>query len=317
MSHLILTQRGAIPLPTGTATHGSGGCSSSTSVPAQIAYQEIGRSTSGPQRSAEPLDANFRRRGHLWLFGQVTRSAAACRRRSWQTALLYSCTVRRSVGLEHWLYTRTCVCVAKRLGSPRLNVVNPVILGAIIGAVPGTAAATLSTWAALRAGKMNLSQTQLTLATEHQQWLRNKRSEVYVDLLTYAEQLFTRRQKVVHSLSDITDDNRCEVQAILDEYGKLESKALVARADTYASSDTAEMFGGMVYLMDFAFWAVVHAKIVDPSSPQFEIDTDVKKIWAYADEGLKALRKLAYRELQTALSLNSPVRPPSSGTQRE
>ena len=188
---------------------------------------------------------------------------------------------------------------------------NPVILGAIIGAVPGTAAATLSTWAALRAGKMNFSQTQLTLATEHQQWLRNKRSKVYVDLLAHAEWLFTRRQKIVHSLSNITDDNRCEVQAILDEYGKPESKALVARADTYAPSDTAEMFGGMVCVIDFAFWTVVYAKIADPSSPQFEIDADVKKVWAYADEGLKALRKLAYRDLQTAQPLNSsrPVTP--------
>jgi hypothetical protein len=88
---------------------------------------------------------------------------------------------------------------------------NPVILGAIIGAVPGALAAALGTWAAVRAGKVNLSQTQLTLATEHQQWLRNKRSEVYVDLLAHAEQLFTRRLRIVHRLCDITGDDRREV----------------------------------------------------------------------------------------------------------
>jgi hypothetical protein len=44
------------------------------------------------------LDANFRRRGSSGSLGQVTRSAAACRRRSRSAALLYLCAVRRWPG---------------------------------------------------------------------------------------------------------------------------------------------------------------------------------------------------------------------------
>lgn len=177
---------------------------------------------------------------------------------------------------------------------------NPVILGAVIGAVPGTLAAALGTWAAVRSGKVNLSQTQLTLATEHQQWLRDRRSEIYVELLAHAEQLFLRRQTIVYRLGDVTDEDRKKVQAILDEYEKPESRELEAKADAFAPPDTAEMYGGMVRMMDFGFWAVVHLKMNDPACSRFEIDANVKGMLDYADEGLTILRRLAARDLQTA-----------------
>ena len=86
---------------------------------------------------------------------------------------------------------------------------NPAVLGALIGAVPGTLAAALTTWAAVRAANTGVSQAQLTLVTEHHQWLRDKRSEVYVDLLTHAEQLFTRRHAFISQLQEITNEDGC------------------------------------------------------------------------------------------------------------
>lgn len=58
---------------------------------------------------------------------------------------------------------------------------NPAILGTLIGAVPGTAAAALATWASVRSSKLALEQAQLAWTTEHANWLRDKRSDPYVE----------------------------------------------------------------------------------------------------------------------------------------
>jgi hypothetical protein len=183
---------------------------------------------------------------------------------------------------------------------------DPLILGAIIGAVPGSLAAGLSTWAAVRAGKINLSQTRLTLATEHQQWLRDKRSELYVDLLFHAEQLYLRRQAIICSSREIIEADRQEVVAIVNEYRKNGNRGLVAQADAYAPKDTARAFTGMVCLMDFGFWAMVYAAVDESSYSRFKMDGYIETMLNFANEGLAILRELISRDLQIT-PLSNPV----------
>lgn len=53
---------------------------------------------------------------------------------------------------------------------------NPIVLGAIIGAVPTVVTAGVAAWAASRVSNR-------TLGADHAKWLREKRADIYVDLI--------------------------------------------------------------------------------------------------------------------------------------
>jgi hypothetical protein len=49
---------------------------------------------------------------------------------------------------------------------------NPVVLGALIGAVPVLLASPIATWSAVRSARIGLLATELTLKADHERWLR-------------------------------------------------------------------------------------------------------------------------------------------------
>jgi hypothetical protein len=62
---------------------------------------------------------------------------------------------------------------------------NPIVLGALIGAIPALLAGALSTWAAVRGGRVSLERTELTLRADHERWLREKRCDLYIEMIKF------------------------------------------------------------------------------------------------------------------------------------
>ena len=79
-----------------------------------------------------------------------------------------------------------------------LRTVNLIILGGIIGAVPTL----LASWLALRGSRLT---TELTLAGDHVRWLREKRSDLYIELLTIVNSSHSLRSKIAKGV-EVTPD---------------------------------------------------------------------------------------------------------------
>ena len=75
---------------------------------------------------------------------------------------------------------------------------NPVVQGALIGAIPALMAAALATWAAVRTSRVSLEQTNLTLAVDHARWLHDSRMDLYVKMLKFVTVKYDCR-KVIRS----------------------------------------------------------------------------------------------------------------------
>jgi len=105
---------------------------------------------------------------------------------------------------------------------------NPAILGALIGALSGTAAAALTAWNSVRISKLNQT-------GEHAQWLRDRRAALYVELLAYQRVLEARRRKLIKSDSPADAVREAIGYAHAPEN---ESEAeLVSRMIAYASKE--------------------------------------------------------------------------------
>jgi hypothetical protein len=141
--------------------------------------------------------------------------------------------------------------------------VNPVITGALIGAIPGTLAAGLTMWAAIHSNRFNLRQTSLILEAEHDRWLREKRADVYVDILQYARGAEVRRISLQTSLTDplkrtnIINEGR-------ERYWAPETQTIIARANAYASPQVANAFG-RVWDSDQEVWAFAENSFIKES----------------------------------------------------
>lgn len=59
---------------------------------------------------------------------------------------------------------------------------NPAILGALIGTIPGTLAAGQTAWVSMRSSRVSQEQARLTLKADHDRWLRERRADVYVEM---------------------------------------------------------------------------------------------------------------------------------------
>lgn len=118
---------------------------------------------------------------------------------------------------------------------------NPAISGALIGACPGTAAAALATWASVRSGKLALEQAQLARTTEHANWLRDKRSDLYVEGIRSLHEASVLRARLI---KPGTEGNllREEVRRILQSYGESAWHDRLPRAEAYLPADTSSAY---------------------------------------------------------------------------
>lgn len=80
---------------------------------------------------------------------------------------------------------------------------NPAIAGALIGAVPGTLAAALATWASIQSSKTNLQQTKLTLVGDHSRWMREKRADSYIEMMAYLRENGIQRLQMLRARPEV------------------------------------------------------------------------------------------------------------------
>src|SRR5262249_43101189 len=76
---------------------------------------------------------------------------------------------------------------------------NAAILGALIGAIPGTVAAVLATWASVKSGRFAMEQAQLASSAEHANWLRDKRSDLYVEGIRFLHEASVWRARLIRA----------------------------------------------------------------------------------------------------------------------
>jgi hypothetical protein len=178
---------------------------------------------------------------------------------------------------------------------------NSVVLGALIGAMPGTVAAALATWVSIRTGKLTLEREQVAHTVEHAIWLREKRSDVYVEGIRFLHEASVRRANLIKSGMESTL-LRSEVVSILNSYAELSWHDRLARAEAYLPEDASS-----VYLAaaegDWGIWRNVHETVMN--TEQRLIVTD-----GLADDLKQA--NLAFREFRD-LARRDLLRRPSNG----
>lgn len=174
---------------------------------------------------------------------------------------------------------------------------NPVVLGALIGAIPGTIAAALATWASVRAGKLAAEQVRLAQVTEHATWLRDKRSDVYVEGIRFLHQASVWRQELIRSgaAASLLHD---QVRKILDSYGELPWHDRLARAEAYLPGDASSLYLAAAE-DDWAIWRFVQESLTANDEQDLVITDQLAEDLKRANIAFREFRDLARRDLLT------------------
>jgi hypothetical protein len=106
---------------------------------------------------------------------------------------------------------------------------NPAILGALIGAVPGTIAAALTTWVSIRTA----GQAQIR---ERSQWVRDRRAAVYEELISTVLEMSDRRAEAL-ALGQPVDAalQAADTYIEREDHSNEAYRALISRMIAYAS----------------------------------------------------------------------------------
>jgi hypothetical protein len=118
---------------------------------------------------------------------------------------------------------------------------NPIVLGALISAGPVLVASALGTWATVRTARVSIDQTELTLAADHARWLRDKQSDVYVEMIRFVQDATMQRADVIR---DFEFDQRLpeHIHETIASYEGQSLRELLVQAQAYASRNVGEAF---------------------------------------------------------------------------
>jgi hypothetical protein len=163
---------------------------------------------------------------------------------------------------------------------------NPVVLGALIGVIPGTLAAGLATWSSTRSA-------HLALAADHDRWLREKRADVYVDMLQFVREAEMRRHAIFVS-NEVSSDIRHAIQEGYETYRRAETQQLVARIYAYTSNNATAAFF-VVWYSDQGLWRLAEDNIEGKS---LKISDELEQAKEDADKGTKDFYQSARNDLQ-------------------
>jgi hypothetical protein len=114
-------------------------------------------------------------------------------------------------------------------------------LGALIGAVPGTFAAALATWASVRSSRFALDQAQLAWATEHANWLRDKRGDLYVEGIRFLHEASIWRARLIKAGME-GSQFRDDLERIIQSYSEKAWHDRLARAEAYLPDDASSAY---------------------------------------------------------------------------
>jgi hypothetical protein len=172
---------------------------------------------------------------------------------------------------------------------------NPAILGALIGAVPGTIAAALATWASVRSSKLAVEQAQLAWVTEHANWLRDKRSDLYVEGISSLHEASVSRARLIKAGAEASL-LREEVGRILQSYSESAWHDRLARAEAYLPDDASS-----VYLAaaegDWHIWRAVQESLSANDEMKLVITDELANDLKDANLATRKFSELARRDL--------------------
>jgi len=126
--------------------------------------------------------------------------------------------------------------------------------------ITGASAVTASLGAVWLTGRHGYRTATLALAADHARWLRDKRSEVYVELVRFVQRVGNRRLDMIRE-REVTEDLEQEARELLNSYGTQPLLDLLALAQTYASEDAGDAFL-RASEADLAVW-----RLVSPAMP--------------------------------------------------
>lgn len=125
---------------------------------------------------------------------------------------------------------------------------NQLATGVVLGAVPVLISSGFGLIAAVRSNRGSKELAQITLAGDHAQWLRNQRSDLYLDMNKFLRSARNHRVSVIQEmpLSDavplISNENRIkEVLATYDLRNPIVID-LSARGTTFCSEELGQAF---------------------------------------------------------------------------
>lgn len=149
---------------------------------------------------------------------------------------------------------------------------NPAILGALIGAIPGTIAAGLATWSSVRSART-------ALTSDHDRWLREKRSDTYLDMLHLISDAQTRRWSVLEP-QEVTEEMKRQINDGYEIYNTDRVSSLIARGWAYASWDAGKAFDE-AWEADKKVWLLA---LDNTQGMNLEIDDKLKQAREDADK---------------------------------
>jgi hypothetical protein len=180
---------------------------------------------------------------------------------------------------------------------------NPAVLGALIGAVPGTLAPGLATWASIQSGRTNLEQTKLTLADDYSRWVREKRADSYVEMLRFLRAAELKRAEICDMPATAADveNIRKAVQAYKDTSLSSQAVDVFAKADPYVSKEADDDFRA-AWDASRNFWQLARKQAESGKLDRDELDEEDNRA---TDADMK-FREMARRDLRTSGDLSLP-----------
>ncbi|SRR6266567_2449618 len=89
--------------------------------------------------------------------------------------------------------------------------------------------------------RVSLDQTNLTLAADHARWLRDKRSEVYVEMIRFLQDASRHRHAVIGE-REVGEGLKQEVQKVIASYDAQSLHNLLVMGQAYALRDVGDIF---------------------------------------------------------------------------
>jgi hypothetical protein len=168
---------------------------------------------------------------------------------------------------------------------------NPIVLGAIIGAVPALIGSALTVWVTRRADTARLRQAELTIAAEHAQWLRDRRSDLYPEMIKFAKGLDDCR---FHAAAGPKADMRTAVGRTLDALEfHVSLPDLMDRVAAFASDYTTATFHNVID-SDCRFWQAILLGQLEARDDSYDCLPDLS---ARAEDAVAALETAARYDL--------------------
>jgi hypothetical protein len=169
--------------------------------------------------------------------------------------------------------------------------VNPIVLGAIIGAVPALITAGLAAWAASRVNNR-------TLAAEHSKWLRDKRSDVYVEM---SRALHDAQMSINYIGPKSSPKNLRELAEEGKKFRTEKASDLTARLFAYGTNAAYETCIE-TWAAERRVWVAVEKELADGDaitlgeSLKKEIDDFQENIWSFLQIVVKEIQTFRGQE---------------------